>query len=207
MPSSAWWKWKQLRYKPLENRVYNGNSNWLSNTASKIQCYNTKPRSWDPSSASDLRLADKHLTTELTNGYRFGVFVVSCFFFFFMQVEHGKWRKFIGAKQNWPTGQNFSLVSFWYFPQSPILSQLLRLRRCHDSALDERFILADEFIHFRFTNSLTVPSEVKKFGYTEWRRQKKKDQYHCSCWLSLLFIFVHFCSLLFTFIHFFSLWL
>lgn len=83
MPSSAWWKCKRLRYKPLENRVYNGNSNWLSNTASKIQCYNTKPRSWDPSSASDLRLADKHLTTDLTDGYRFGVFVVSCFFFFF----------------------------------------------------------------------------------------------------------------------------
>lgn len=182
---------------PWKNRVYNGNSNWLSNTASKIQCYNTKPRPWDPSSASDLRLADKHLTTELTNGYRFGVFVVSCFFFFFIQVEHGKWRKFIGAKQNWPTVQKFSVASFWYFPQSLILSQLLRLRRCHDSALDEHFILADDFIHFRFTNSLTVPSEVKKFGYTEWRRPKK-DQYLCRCWLSLLFIFVHFYSLLFS---------
>lgn len=183
MPSSAGWKWKRLRYKPLENRVYNGNSDWLTNTASKIQCYDTKPRPWDPSSASDLRLADKHLTTELTNGYRFGVFVVSCFFFyfffFFMQAEPGKWRKFVGAKQNWPIVQKFPLVSFWYFSPSLILSQVLRLRRCHDSALDEHFILADDFFHFSFTNSFNRSFKGHRLGYLEWRRPKK-DQYLCN---------------------------
>lgn len=90
-----------------------------------------------------------------------------------MQAEHGKWRKFIGAKQNWPTVQKFSLVSFWYFSQSLILSQLLKLRRCHDSALGEHFILAHDFVHFSPTNSLTVPSNVTNLVILNREDQKR----------------------------------
>lgn len=187
MPSSAWWKWKWLRYKPLENRVYNGNSNWLLTTASKIQYYNTKPSSWDPSSTSNLRLAEKHLTTKLTNVYSF--FFV---FFFFLQKEHGKWRKFIGTKQNWQTVQKFSLVSFWCFSQSLILSAHKTKRRCHSSSLDECCVFLIILIMklesklslpLSFTNSLTVPP-----GDTDLvilKGEDKKDKILYSCWFLL----------------------
>lgn len=147
MPSSAWWKWKWLRYKPLENRVYNGNSNWLLTTASKIQYYNTKPSSWDPSSASNLRLADKHLTTKLTNVYRFGVFVVRCFLFSFFSC-----KKSMASKANLANSSKVLSCKFLvFFPITDSLWTYKTKRRCHSSSLVECCILADNFIHWIIT--------------------------------------------------------
>lgn len=149
MPSSAWWKGKWLRYKPLENRVYNGNSNWLLTTASKIQYYNTKPSSWDPSSASNLRLADKHLTTKLTNGYRFGFFAVRVVVFFSLLAQ-GTWqvKKIYRSKAKLANGSKVLSCRFLiFFPITGSLSTHKTKRRRHTSPLDECFILADNFIH------------------------------------------------------------
>lgn len=144
MPSSAWWKLKWLRYKPLENRVYNGNSNWLLTTASKIQYYNTKPSSWDPSSASNLRLADKHLTTKLTNGYRFGFF---CCRFLFLAKRTWQVKRIYRSKAKLANcSKVFSCKFLIFFPIADSLSTHKTKRRCHTS-LDERYILADNFIH------------------------------------------------------------
>lgn len=180
MPSSAWWKWKWLRYKPLENRVYNGNSNWLLTTASKIQYYNTKSSSWDPSSASNLRLADKHLTTKLTNVYRFGFFVVRGFF-----LAKGTWqvKKIYRSKAKLA---NSSKVLSWkfliFFPITASLSTHKTKRRCHTSPLDERSILTDDFVReawiitkpsSQLYKQFDCSSKGQKFGYPERRRQKR----------------------------------